>query len=608
MILCNYVMQTANPVFFNLFKNFHQKIQVPFTSISGPSSNDYSINNQTSIEKTEALLKKLKSLNTGTASIGAALVLFASAAFLPFRGALLSCSLSVIAGVRGIYTKKKIADCLKFDLPNLSNLYKDKNLSPSLGEPGWIENGFICKDSIVSSQLKLDLIKNANQEILLAGHICSGEFFSQILESLKISLEKNQNLRVHILTEKSGLKSKKRAKEVYELVRKYPNRFNLIISDRKLKAFLESNHSIKYKHIANHTKLLIVDGQYMITGGSVATPSWAIYDGTCPPEKTTKFSFSVKGVIAKAFRDLDICLFSKNPNSIIQTSRLEFYKLLSRWDHYWTYSRPVDPFVLKINSNRKHGWGSESQTLFQPIETTTVLSENKTLVKDFYHKLNHPERSDDLLSLHDSINNQCLVNDLKVQVYTSNPENESNDFANAMRDAIDKATTSITISHQYFHPSAPIYKAIQDALNRNVKITIISNGTPSNAPPCHQIFVPRNRLNYKLLAGFKKHPNLAIYEWNVSGSTYHKKCIVIDSKVVILGSGNLGYKTLITQSDNELNLIIESSELAKQVEDLNKYDQSLCQKISLDTTFEMIPTARELFITLNHRWLQEHIG
>lgn len=608
MILCNYITQTYNAVFLKLFKNSHQKINIEYTSIFGSASNDYFASNQSSVEITETLLKKLKILNTGTFSIGIAIGLFASMAFLPFKGALLSCTFAVFSGASGIYTKKKIADCLKFDIPNLCNLYKDENLSPGLGEPGLIEKGFICKDSVVSSQLKLDLIENANQEILLAGHICSGQFFSQILQSLKNSLEKNQNLRVHILTEKSGLHSKQRAKEVYELTRKYPNRFNLIISDRKLKTFLESNKSIKYKHIANHTKLLIVDGQYMITGGSVATQSWATHDGTRPPEKNSTFSFSVKGFIAKVFRDIDICLFSKDPNSAIQTSRLEFYKLLSRWDHYWAYSHQVDSFVLKINSNRKVGWGKKDQTLFNYVKTTTILSENKTLVKNFYNKLNYHEKFADLPSLYDSNTNKYLVDNLKVQVYTSNPENESNNFANALRDAIERATTSITISHQYFHPSAPIYKALQNALKRNVKITVISNGTPSNAPPCHQIFVPRSRFNYKLLAGFKKCPNLAVYEWNVSGSTYHKKCVVIDNKIVIIGSGNLGYKTLITQSDNELNLIIESPELSKQVEDLNKYDQSFCQRISLDTTFEMMPTAREFIITLNHRWLQEHIG
>lgn len=608
MILCNYIIKNTSPIFYSIYKNYHQNINFVNTFISGSSSDGYLVNNQSPVEITEALLKKFKILDTGKFSIGIALGLFALMAFLPFKAALASCAFAVVSGASGIYTKKKIADCLKFDLPYLCNLYKDENLSPGLGEPGLIEKGFICKDSVVSSQLKLDLIKNANQEILLAGHICSGQFFSQILQSLKISLEKNQNLRVHILTEKLGLHSKERAKEVYELTRKYPNRFNLIISDRKLKAFLQSNKSIKYKHIANHTKLLIVDGQYMITGGSVATQSWATHDGTYPPEKTTKFSFSIKGLIAKVFRDIDICFFSKNPNSAIQTSRLEFYKLLSRWDHYWAYNHQVESVVLKINSNRKVGWGEGDQTLFKPIETTTILSENRTLVKDYYNKLNYDGKLADFPSLHDSHTNQNLVDNLKVQVYTSNPENESNDFANALQDAFEKATTSITISHQYFHPSAPIYKALQNALKRNVNITIISNGTPSNAPPCHQIFVPRSRLNYKLLAGFKKCPNLAIYEWNVSGSTYHKKCIVIDNKVVIIGSGNLGYKTLITQSDNELNLIIESPELSKQVEDLNKYDQSFCQRISLDTTFDMMPTVGELVITLNHRWLQEHIG
>ena len=79
-------------------------------------------------------------------------------------------------------------------------------------------------------------------------------------------------------------------------------------------------------------------------------------------------------------------------------------------------------------------------------------------------------------------------------------------------------------------------------------------------------FGPRNKYNYvnflKKLSPEEKE-KVQIFEFQQKKIGNHKKVIVVDDKV-LAGSSNLGYKSLVTSSDHEINFIAESKNFADE--------------------------------------------
>jgi phosphatidylserine/phosphatidylglycerophosphate/cardiolipin synthase-like enzyme len=81
------------------------------------------------------------------------------------------------------------------------------------------------------------------------------------------------------------------------------------------------------------------------------------------------------------------------------------------------------------------------------------------------------------------------------------------------------------------------------------------------------LYGDRNRHHYQeLLKRIKPvyRKNVQIYEFNVKKTTLHKKVVVVDN-TVFGGSSNLGYKSLETMSDHEMNFMAEGAQFAKAV-------------------------------------------
>jgi len=158
----------------------------------------------------------------------------------------------------------------------------------------------------------------------------------------------------------------------------------------------------------------------------------------------------------------------------------------------------------------------------------------------------------------------------------------------------------------YFQPTAKIFQALVDAANRGVKIKIVTCGVYENCPSSHHIFGPRNKKNcIDLIKAINasSRENVEIYFFEQKKIGNHKKVIVADN-TVIAGSSNLGYKSLQTSSDHELNFINQSDTLAQETIAIINQDILHSKKLAPDSYL----TFSELFQAYWHQLLSPLIG
>ena len=139
----------------------------------------------------------------------------------------------------------------------------------------------------------------------------------------------------------------------------------------------------------------------------------------------------------------------------------------------------------------------------------------------------------------------------------------------------------------YFHPETRLFNELIAAAQRGVQITILTNGNGENAPLTHSFFGATNQkycLKLLQLTG----GNVDVFEYNEPGETLHTKVVIIDGKITIDGSHNLGYRSLEGCCDEELSVLIESEEVAKStLAALNIY-QSKAQQMALSSYSQTI--------------------
>ena len=124
---------------------------------------------------------------------------------------------------------------------------------------------------------------------------------------------------------------------------------------------------------------------------------------------------------------------------------------------------------------------------------------------------------------------------------------------NQMIALIDSATRSIDFENPYFHPSRRWEQALQRALDRGVKIRLLTNSECNVDVLIMQAVYRRCRPRYL---------KMGIEIWEYAGSEcLHTKSIVIDSMVTIVGSYNLHPMSEVYNT--EVNLWVSDSTIAK---------------------------------------------
>lgn len=493
-------------------------------------------------------------------------VLFASASiainalsilFLPILGITIPLSLGGI-GFSGFQLFKLVQELkgLKTISPPTSTLpyAKREQKCPSLDQyDDKIKDCYVFEDTLETYKAKHDLIKNAEQEILLSGSYCGKEALDETLDLIEERMKEKPNLRVCILSSTRFLSNNKcqNWEKLEKLTRAYPDRFHVAFSFETVQANPTENG---FKFISNHVKLMVVDGRAMITGGSGIEDRWAKSDGLKGLPSLKKVKGYVNRSIAKCFRDKDFLFYSTEKNSNIERSRLEFYKLFTRWHHYTMEHESKNKYIGKIIKAREEAlvqMGKPVPENFHDFHKTLVKNEKRLQLEDL--GLDETRHTNDP--------------DMKVKLHVSGPEQTVNKFEKDLIELFDNAQKSITFSHMYFHPTPDVAIAMKNAIRRGVKFKILTNTYHKKSPYAHRLFTSRSAYHIRDLAreGAIYGNPLQLWHWTVKNSTNHQKIIVVDDQYLVCGSSNFGYKGLKSMSDYEHNVIIDSKKVCEKV-------------------------------------------
>ena len=210
---------------------------------------------------------------------------------------------------------------------------------------------------------------------------------------------------------------------------------------------------------------------------------------------------------------------------------------------------------------------------------TAVLDQNSVTVELLKSQ---PKKLSEVATVVEGFEAQSLAKDVKTKIITSGPQDATSNFGTAVLDQIKKAQKRLVINHMYFHPTEEIMQEIANAAKRGVKVTVISCNVFKDCPKSHYVFGARNKHNYMRLFESltpEERQNVEVYNFEQKNIGTHKKVIIVDDSV-LAGSSNLGYKSLVTASDDEINFLCDSEKFADET-------WKVCQKdIEKSSKFE----------------------
>ncbi len=498
-----------------------------------------------------------------------------------------------------------------------------ENTSPECG----IADVIATKDCLDTHEWRKKLIGLAEHNIVISGNYCGDQAFNEVLTCILARLREVKELRVVIIAHPKFLKNNN--KILMKKIRTYyKKRFVLIASP---------NINLGFKNITNHTKCTVIDyGKYYIQGGTGIKDNFR-YRGkfskskkTSVQPKTKDDAFCVKKekkektayddivissinenvkkidrsavfeekLLPNSFRDQDFVFYHKQGeegNAVYQEALFLAYK----WDRYakdksfprenWDLKKldPTDvlfkryPTLLK-NKTVKKPPEENKNPLYHLLKTgiPLVISESQSSYKNFLFQ------------------DACV--DVNVRTFFTGPEDYQSDWKRNMIEKVRQAQKRIAIDHMYFQPPSDLRKAIAEAANRGVKITIVTALGSSAAPPTSEkFFAPRNLVNlFKLKQDVltEKRDNLTFYSYAQGKNGLHKKVMIIDD-YILAGSGNMGTKSLTLIGDHEMNFEAKSQELAKKTMAIIQKDILKSRKIT-----NINPSVRQRVQSMFHYW------
>lgn len=409
--------------------------------------------------------------------------------------------------------------------PNMQGLFSEEveEALPACGALSENCTGGIAASGRESHQMKLDLIRQATRSIFISGCYAGGNAFDEVLDLILDRMEQNQRLTVHILASDMFINEENRMR-IDSLKQSYSNRFYF---EEVPEVFpMQSPTTDELSLSTNHTKALIIDyGRAFMTGGSGIVNTWAEQEGVGLPATTEPLGVLYDEILKiEAFRDMDF-IFTSEQNGVGTRVYVEMMKLF----HRFKYHKPEQ--IEEVWSER-----------IQPADIPMGIPE------------------------------------LQVACYTSGPESPNDQFLREIIDQVKTATRSITIGHLYFHPPKELLDALVAATNRGIEITLITNELSTTSPGAHMSYASLSRYWAKRLFEGKPKPNVAFYEYQVPYTTYHKKVIVIDHEITLLGSSNLGFKSL-SSLDYEMNFKVKSPDFATRTLQSIEEDKQFCVRV-----------------------------
>ena len=403
----------------------------------------------------------------------------------------------------------------------------------------------VCDNGLEMFTWDLDFLSKAEHSVEALVCFFGGSTGRDFLDAVEARLEKAPDLQVHIIASPT-LITPQDWNAIRRLQIRFPERFHIEFSTQIAKLLPDITT------IDNHVKLFIVDETYYSVGGTNFEEHHCSVGTFTPPQKRGK-EIEADFLLPAAMRDQDIV--GRGP--VAAQLRKVFFEFYALWkDYNKTKFLQEDPSQFHINS---HYFSVNGQ-------------------KPYVEQFEESERRRDLKAE-------------SIRFLLGGPHQTTNAITQEYVRLIRGAKEEIILSHLYFFPVDPIFQALMDAVNRGVKLTLITNGLAEGSSEGVKLFAWANRISYvPMFYGSTYHlwdahkvptqpvKNTKIYEYNVPDVILHKKMMLVDKRIFVVGSYNLGMKS--AYGDYELILVIDSPKVAEDVLQIHRIDLECSRQVS----------------------------
>jgi phosphatidylserine/phosphatidylglycerophosphate/cardiolipin synthase-like enzyme len=401
----------------------------------------------------------------------------------------------------------------------------------------------VCEHGLEMFSYALEFVRNANYSIEFSTPFFGGKILRELIETIDKRMEEVPALQVHILTAPMLLEDRDE-KMLKVISAKYPERFHLVMSTQVPRT------SPDLTSIHNHVKVFLVDEHYFAVGGTNLDEGLCCDGSYTPPRKPKDKIGAVK--LPAGARDGDVV----GRGILAKELRVHFFNLYALWEDYQkTVNLKADP-----------GYFKERSRYFS-------VGETKPFVTKFEHS-------------------PSLVEVEKIKSILSGAWQAKNGCTQEYIRLLNEAKKKVIIGNMYFCPADSLLAALKGAVNRGLEMRFILNGVHKGVTPDYNAnFCWANRLHhvpmfygrdFRLweagMASRMAKKKCTIYEYYVRDVVYHKKAMVVDDAILVIGSYNLGRKSDI--GDYELILVIESEKVCQHALEIFEREIALSIEIT----------------------------
>lgn len=410
------------------------------------------------------------------------------------------------------------------------------------------DNGYEMYECLLAA------IDNAEYTVELCPCMTGGEILSTILQHLDQRMEKAPELVGYMLIQPTLIDDNDR-KNLQALQQKRADRFFYLFSDCPPYCNIFSPNVIE-----THIKLSIIDGKYIFIGGT-NLEDLMCSKGDVDPGISDSPRAMIGGVLRpSALRDQDVTIVSAELGALLRKEFCAHYALWKDFTKKLWFNKKLDDFrgIDPINLPLE-----KARHSFCPLIETSSCSVSVPLDK--------------------------------IRFIFSGPDEANNTITQEYSQLIAQAEHSIRIAQMYFIPADKIYDSLMEACwSRNVYIRVITNGRTDRSPDITRTYAWGNRINYFPLT-FGSRPllwkrflfspshatnNFSVHEFYVANTQLHKKCMLVDDRVLVIGSYNFGKKS--DECDYECIVVIESPEAVARAQLVFEKDLGLSKKVTYD--------------------------
>lgn len=397
----------------------------------------------------------------------------------------------------------------------------------------------LTKDSDETQDWKIRLIQEAKLSLEISTGFCLGTVFEDLLSAVHTKLIENREIKIDLLLfQAMDFIKEEHFQFLDSLQSEYSDQFSYYTSE----ASGLIRQGDKAYVTENHTKLMIVDEKYVLLGGTNLVDQLSTTDVNKYPRPDAMGSEFLPG----ASSDMDTVI--RGP--VAKKLRKEYFQMVALFKSGESLDDDAGEF-----QGRETGYYSIPETGQAEIDSFE----------------NNPE----------------TVHGVKVFGILTGPRMQLHTIGNIYVDLFQDAFSSIHIGNMYLFPRECIFNALINAINRDVLVTLVTNGVheeSSLSNSTKSTYGHLNRLNYLTLMSGQSYrywdlftakaatqKNVGIYELNLKNVLYHKKVMTVDDRYTVVGSYNLGMKS--EDADYEVAVVIDSPETSMQMQKILMKDQ-----------------------------------